>query len=121
MEFKDWIAGAITVGFENVEEFLNVVVSHGGVVLFFFFNNNFNQIFLRAGNGDVCEVGFLLLHPWKSGKLGRHPGVATEEEDSGPFEAFRFVDGGEGDAGWGIGREWGEDGVDEDGKVGDGF
>jgi len=31
------------------------------------------------------------------------------------------VDGGEGDAGWGIGREWGEDGVDEDGKVGDGF
>ena len=28
VEFKDWIAGAITVGFENVEEFLDVVVSH---------------------------------------------------------------------------------------------
>ena len=31
------------------------------------------------------------------------------------------MDGGEGETGWGIGREWGEDGVDEDGKVGDGF
>ena len=79
--------------------------AHGDVVLFIFFNEDFNQIFLRAGNGDVCEVGFLFLHPWKGGKLGRHPGVATEEEDSGPFEAFGFVDGGEGDAGWGIGRE----------------
>ena len=71
-----------------MEEFLDVVVSHGGVVLFFFFNNNFNQVFLCAGNGDVGEVGFLFLHPLKGGKLGRHPGVATEEEDSGPFETF---------------------------------
>ena len=100
---------------------MNVVVSHGGVVLFFFFNEDFNQVFLRAGNGDVGEVGFLLLHPLKGGKLGRHPGVATEEEDSGPFEAFGFVDRGEGETERGIGREWGEDGVDEDGKVGDGF
>ena len=64
---------------------------HGDVVLFIFFNEDFNQVFLCAGNGDVGEVGFLLLHPLKGGKLGRHPGVATEEEDSGPFEKMEWM------------------------------
>lgn len=50
----------------------------------------------RAGASDVDEVVFLFECGWSFGERGRHPEVFTEDVDSGPFEAFGFVDGGEG-------------------------
>ena len=53
---------------------------------------------------------FLFFHPGLSGILARHPGVAAEEVNGGPFETFGFVDGGEGEFarfGWVVVREEG--------------
>lgn len=59
--------------------------------------------FLCTGDGDVGEVVFLVEHPVLRCELARHPGVATEEVDGWPFEAFGFVDGGKGEFWWGFG------------------
>jgi len=51
---------------------------------------------LRASASDVDEVVFLLDGGGGFGERGGHPDVFTEDVDGRPFEAFRFVDGGEG-------------------------
>lgn len=51
----------------------------------------------------------MLEHPILCCELARHPGVATEKVDGGPFESFGFVDGGEGELGWSFGVVVGEE------------
>ncbi len=65
---------------------MGLFISHGNLV----------KGFLCTGDGDVGEVVFLVQHPVLCRELARHPGVATEKVDSGPFETFGFVDGREG-------------------------
>lgn len=59
--------------------------------------------FLRAGDGNVGEVVFLVEHPILGGEFTRHPSVATKEIDGGPFEAFGLVDGRESEFRWSFG------------------
>ena len=54
---------------------------------------------LRASASDVDEVVFLLDGGGCFGERGGHPKVFTEEVNGGPFEAFGFVDGREGELG----------------------
>ncbi len=78
--------------------------------------------FLCTGDGDVGEIVLLVEHPVLRCEFARHPGIATEEVDSGPFETFGFVDGRECEFGWGFGIVVGEElfeGLVEEGQRGD--
>jgi len=85
-------------------------------------NGYFIKGFLCTGDGDVGEVVFLVEHPVLRRELARHPGIATKEVDGGPFEAFGFVDGREGEFGWSFGIVVGEElleGLVEEGQGSD--
>lgn len=91
---------------------MGLFISHG----------DFIKCFLRAGDGDVDEVVLLIQHPVLRSEFARHPGVATEEVDGGPFESFGFVDGRKSELGRGFGivvREELFEGLVEEGERGD--
>jgi len=70
---------------------------------------DFIKGFLCTGDGDIDEIVFLVQHPVLRRELARHPGIATEEINGGPFETFGFVDGREGELGRGFGIVVGEE------------
>lgn len=64
----------------------------------------------------------MVEHPVLGCEFARHPSVATKEINSGPFETFGFVDGREGEFGWGFGVVVGEEvfeGLVEEGERSD--
>ena len=77
-----------------------------------FFDDDFDEVDLSASDGDVGEVGFLILHPFLGCEWRGHPEVASEEVDGWPFKAFGLVDGREGESGRGGGVIVGEEGFD---------
>lgn len=80
--------------------------SHKGL---FISHGYFIKDFFCTGDGDIGEIVFLVEHPVLGCEFARHPGVATEEVDGGPFEAFRFMDGRECEFGWSFGIVVGEE------------
>lgn len=72
-------------------------------------NGYFIKGFFRTGDGDIGKIVFLVEHPILCSELARHPGVATEEVNCGPFKSFGFVDGRESELGWSFGVVVGEE------------